>query len=160
MATVLELTPGVAQSRAGVERLVAAGASLAAVDAACGDVPDLRRLGRHLWARRQIANGITLTALADTLNVGRRTVKTWLTPLDDCACGAIKRAESPRCQDCKGRWTQDALLTARDDFRREHSRDPRPIDWRSDQNAKVPGTWPSRWSVLRRFDDWSSFLAA
>jgi hypothetical protein len=159
MATVLEPTAGDRDDRAAVERLVAEGASLAVIDDACGDVPDLRRLGRHLWARRQVAYGVTLAALADTLNVGRRTVKTWLTPLDDCACGAIKRAESTRCQACKGRWTRDALLTARDDFRREHRRDPRPIDWRSDQNAKVPGTWPSRWSVLRRFDDWSSFLA-
>ena len=162
MATVLEPTPGDPHGRAMVERLVAEGASLAAIDAACGDVPDLRRLGRHLWARRQVTSGVRPAALAETLTVGRRTVKTWLTPLDDCACGAIKRVDAPRCQACKGRWVRDAnaLVTAREEFRRQYGRDPRPTDWRSDQNAKVPGVWPSRRTVLRHFDDWSSFLAA
>ena len=62
------------------------------------------------------------------LTVGRRTVKTWLTPLDDCACGAIKRVDAPRCQACKGRWVRDAnaLVTAREEFRRQYGRDPPP----------------------------------
>lgn len=155
------LNAGYSVARAWLLALLAEGAGLADVHRACQHDPQLLRLGRHAWVSAQLDAGVPIPALAVKTGLSRETLRTWRLPVEPCGCGRLKRATSRTCGACtpqRARWTEQALLAARDRFRAEMGRDPQGLDWRSGRASTTEGVWPSHATVLRRFVTWDNFL--